>query len=133
MESESARAVSSTFVAAGLFALVGWLAGFGSLVVRARLHLGHWPVGRSGNPFDGSYRAESIDPDRYGLHYDLTSLFLIAAAWVLPFSTIVLLASLVSRRTRPPAALTFAYLLALALAAVTIAFDPGGFLNWFAD
>jgi len=131
--SASLSGVVFTVVAAGAIVLSGAIATFGSLVLRARLHLGHWPRPQSGNPFTGTYSPSSIDPKSFGLHCEVAYLFTLAAFYVVPVAAVTLVLSHLVPRTRPPAALTALFLCAAALAAGLIVLDPGGFAHWFAD
>jgi len=121
------------FTATGLLWPSGWLLGFWSLVLHARLATGEWPHRRSGNFFEGTMQAETIDPSALGLHADAVTL---STAGLLPACALVLLCLCVSifdRRLRQPPWMIAVFFAASAVAWLTIRLDPGGFVDWFAD
>lgn len=116
-----------------LLAPAGWLLAFWSLVLRARLVTGEWPHGRSGNPFLGTMRAETIDPGELGLHASAVTLGMVGLVPLVPLVLLFLGAGVFEKRLRQPAWLVLAFLVASALSAATLFLDPGGFVDWFAD
>jgi hypothetical protein len=112
---------------------LAWLLLFWSLVVRARLQVGEWPHGRSGNPFDGSLVYSSIDPKAFDLHYDIAWAAMPFAAGSIVFGGLLLALAIWWRRMRPPTPMTLAFALSCALAIATVGLDLGGFFDWFLD
>jgi hypothetical protein len=121
------------FSALGLLAPAGWLLGFWSLVLRARLVTGEWPHPRSGNPFDGTLRPETIDPKELGLHSTVVFLGAMLLLYVVPLVLLFLGVSIFDKRLRQPPVLLVIFFASTALAAVTLFCDPGGFVDWLAD
>ena len=128
-----AREFPLWFSALGLLAPAGWLFGFWSLVLRARLVTGEWPHPRSGNPFDGTLRPETIDPKALGLHSTVVFFWALLLVYIVPLVLLLLGVSIFDKRLRQPPLLVAIFLVTSALAAVTLFCDPGGFVDWLAD
>ena len=128
-----ARELPLWFTATGLFWPAGWLLGFWSLVLHARLATGEWPRGRSGNFFEGTLVPETIDPKALGLHADAVMLSSVGlmAAWVLVLLCLGL--SVFDKRLRQPPWMVAVFFGASALVGLTLILDPGGFVDWLAD
>ena len=117
----------------GLFVPAAWALAFWSLVVHARLATGEWPHGRSGNYFEGTMRAETIDPKALGLHSDVVILSAVALWWVVPVVLVMLGVSIFDKRLRQRPWMIGLFLAGSVLASVTLILDPGGFVEWLAD
>jgi len=127
------RTFSSGCVAIGTLGLAGWLLGFWSLVVRARIATGEWPQPRSGTPLDYDYRPTTIDPSAFGVHATLVWSGLGILLTAVPFVVIFLLASVPIRSMRADARLVRAFIVLGVLAGVTVFLNPGSFFRWFLD
>jgi hypothetical protein len=123
----------SRLVAIVLWAPLVWLATFAALVVRARLHLGEWPVGYSGSPFHSSYVRSNIDPGTFELHCGAVWIGLFGLHLLMPLGILVLVVSPFVRGVRPHPSAAVGFLVGGGSIAVLLGMDPGGYFNLLRD
>jgi hypothetical protein len=121
------------FSATGLLMPAGWLLGFWSLVLHARLATGEWPHPRSGNYFEGTLVPETIDPNALGLHSTVVFFWAVLLVPVVPLVLLMLGVSIFDKKLRQPPALIAIFFVSTALVVLMRCFDPGGFVEWLAD
>lgn len=108
------------------------LALFTTLLLHAWLRTGEWPHPRSGNPFDDSYVATTIDPKELGLHYEVVWFALLGLGVTAPIGLAWLLVTAWKRSWRPHPAYAAFYVIGVTAWFVLIALDSGVF-GWFMD
>lgn len=112
---------------------VGVLVLLATLVLHAWLRTGEWPHPRSGNPFDGSEVASSIDPKELGAHYSVVVMAVLGMVVFAPIALGWLLVTAWKRSWRPHPAYLALYVLGVTTWFMMTALDLGGVLRWMVD
>ena len=119
------------FSATGLLMPAGWLIGFWSLVLHARIVCRAWP--RAGHFERTGFVPSTIDPKALGPHAEVIQLWGVLLVYIVPLVLLMLGVSIFDKRLRQPPALIVVFFVSTALVALTLFLDPGGFVDWLAD